>query len=199
MANITGNNNIVINGSDNTISIMKKVVSMQEKIFDSNAISSIILGQIQTNHELLQGVNPNSIYLAGINKAHIDDLVDDAQNILSCANIGYHFIDASLFTLSQLYKHIANLNNSFYNDLFDGVAKTLYEMEQVFIIKNISKLKNKNRVDVCRELIKILDDAHLKNIHPKADLIFIDSATFLEKNYSIIGNYLSTNILGLKI
>lgn len=199
MANIAGNNNIVINGSDNNISIIKRVVSMQEKFFDSNVISNIILGQIRTNHELLQGVNPNSIYLAGINKTHIDDLADDAKNILACANMSYHFLDASQLTLHQLYKSIANLNDSFYDDLYEGVTKTLYEMNQVFIIKNISKLKSRDRVLICRELIKILDDAHLKGVHPRADLIFVDSAVFLEKNYNTIGNYLSTNILGLKI
>lgn len=196
MNNINGSDNIIINGNDNTVSIIREVIKMQNKISDANKISSIILNQIQTNHELLRGKNPNSIYLAGLTKDHIDLLVNDAINGLLCANSGHTLIDASGLTLTALYNQIAGTIGMSSHNAFLKLTDDFYHTSQVVVIKSISKLKYSDCAGVCRDLIKILDDAHYKDIHPKTDLIFIDSALFLEKHYSVIGNYLTTNIVG---
>jgi hypothetical protein len=59
----------------------------------------------------------------------------------------------------------------------------------VFIGLSQSRL-NRDKGGLNRSIIKINDDAHFKKISPRSDLVFIDQASFLEKNFKQLGNYI---------
>lgn len=60
------------------------------------------------------------------------------------------------------------------------------------MISGISKSKiPSGKADYARSIIKINDDAHFKNIFPKSDIIFVDSAAFLERSWEQLGTYIN--------
>lgn len=63
----------------------------------------------------------------------------------------------------------------------------------ILIIIDFSKMKGTtpDRIGHVRSFIKTLDDAHFKDIQPKADLIFVDYASFLQEAWESIGIYLN--------
>lgn len=196
MGEVNGNDNIVVSGDNNTI--IKKVLMQEKIISDKNSISNLIMKVVRINHEILKGHNPNSIYLAGFTDNHLDALEEGVMSGLECNHKQCLFIDMKDQPASYLYEKI--VGSKVPRDQWaKRVDEKLYHSDQVLIIKTMSKSKIKHPEDTFRELIKTLDDAHFKNIHPKTDLVFIDYASFLEKHYEHIGTYLTTNLIGIPL
>ncbi|HBA43124.1 MAG TPA: hypothetical protein DCZ07_09130 [Alphaproteobacteria bacterium] len=57
------------------------------------------------------------------------------------------------------------------------------------VLEDISRSKVSNRAVFVREILKMLDDAHFSGHRPTSDVIFIDSASFLEKGWRLIAPY----------
>jgi hypothetical protein len=65
------------------------------------------------------------------------------------------------------------------------------DTDHVLVFNGLSKSRiNRNKADLTRSIIKINDDAHFKNINPRSDLVFIDQASFLEKNFKQLKIYI---------
>jgi hypothetical protein len=192
--NIFGQDNIVVNGDGNTV--IKEAIMKQKGISDDNLLVNIVNEVIRTNHEILYGQNPNCIYLAGFTRQHLDTIEKHITHGLVCENKKIEAIDmidkTKTFMIDQLssgWGTIPERTTAFY--------RSLIEKERILIIKGLSASRIPYKVNTFRGIIKTLDDAHLKDEYPKTDIIFIDYAAFLEKNYSQIGPYLSTNVIGI--
>lgn len=74
-----------------------------------------------------------------------------------------------------------------------AVEDILLNSNKVLVIQGISRMKasSDSKSGFARSLIKDLDDAHFKGIKPQSDLIFIDSAKFLQDSWANIGAYLN--------
>ena len=67
----------------------------------------------------------------------------------------------------------------------------LLKSNKVVVISGISKSKIASRKsDYARSIIKINDDAQLSNISPASDIVFVDSAAFLEKSWRQLNVYI---------
>lgn len=194
MGRVVGNNNIVIHGDGNVI--VKEFLKMQKEVSQASAVMNIINYQIRENHEILKGHNPNCVYLAAFTPEHIELLEKDVLSGLSCTKIPHKLIDMTAKTENEIYEAIIGnkVPKSKINSL---VEEQLFNTRQILVIKSLSKSKCTQKEIIYRWLIKILDDAHYKNVHPKTDLVFIDYASFLEKHFSSIGGYLTTNLTGI--
>lgn len=193
MDKVNGNHNIVVSGDNNTI--IKRILMQEKQISDKNSISNLIMRVIRINHEILKGHNPNSIYLAGFTANHLDALEEEVLGGLECNHKLCLFIDMKDQPESYLYEKIIGKKHP-RSEWAKRADEKLYNTDQVLIIKALSKSKIKHSEGTFRDLIKALDDAHVKNIHPKTDIVFIDYASFLEKHYEEIGAYLTTNLTG---
>lgn len=194
MPNINGDHNIVISGDGNTI--IKEVLMKEKEISNASSIINIVMETIRTNHEILNGKNPNSIYLAGFTEDHLNNLADNVLSGLHCNQKPNHYIDMTDQTKTYFYESLFGYKASRddWGKLFDDC---LYNTNQVLVIKGLSKSKYRGVQFLYRELIKALDDAHIYGIHPKTDIVFIDYPSFLQKHYDYIGPYLTTNLIGV--
>ncbi len=63
---------------------------------------------------------------------------------------------------------------------------------RTFVFKNPSQIKDKTKlekVQITREIMKILDDAHFSDINTMSDVIIIDRASFLEAGWEYLSAY----------
>lgn len=194
MPKINGDHNIFVNGDGNTI--IKEILMKEKEISNAGSIINIVMETIRTNHEILNGKNPNSIYLAGFTEEHLDSLADNVRDGLHCNKKPNHYIDMTGKTKTYFYESLIGYKakRDDWEKLFDDC---LYNTNQVLVIKGLSKAKYRGVEILFRELIKTLDDAHNKGIHPKTDIVFIDYPSFLQKHYKSIGPYLATNLIGV--
>ncbi len=66
----------------------------------------------------------------------------------------------------------------------------LWNSDKVIVVANLSQSKIPSRKSwYGRSLIKINDDAHIKGIRPRSDLVFVDYASFLQRSWSELGPY----------
>ncbi|MCC5911355.1 MAG: hypothetical protein JJT76_13040 [Clostridiaceae bacterium] len=147
------------------------------------------------NHSV-QYKNPNSGYVIYYSDEHLESSSNDIVKALEWMGRDYILIDAANKTFKQLEEYLLPFHSRTKYEVFKEFENMLLNSDKVLILKNISKLKGSKdaKIKNARSFIKVLDDAHFKNITPKADIIFIDTARFLEDAWDNIGIYL--NILG---
>ena len=80
------------------------------------------------------------------------------------------------------------------NDTHDAwlmFEEILLNSHEVIVISNLSQSKiPSGKAEVARSLIKTNDDAHLRGIKSKSDILFIDYAAFLQRSWSYFGAYI---------
>lgn len=76
---------------------------------------------------------------------------------------------------------------------FRQVEITLMERDVVIVLVGVSRSNFSRKAGFVRGLVKVLDDAHFDNKIPKGNIVFIDYASFLEKNWKEIGVYLAVS------
>lgn len=73
-----------------------------------------------------------------------------------------------------------------------SIKAFLLQTRKIIIVEGISQLKTTRREQViyARAMIKALDDAHFDGIVPQSELVFIDTAEFLQDSWEQLGPYL---------
>lgn len=135
--------------------------------------------------------NPNSGFVVVFKEDQIEKHKAFLIEAIEWAGRDYVLIEAAGRTYKQLGEILCGYALRTSLDAHEVLREFLIDSGKVLIIKELSKAKISGRkADYARDLIKILDDAHFKDIYPKSDLIFIDYAEFLQKGWSSIGLYL---------
>lgn len=155
--------------------------------FDS--LGEFLYSALWHNHEVARGKNPNAICLAAFNEEQIERLTDQTVYALEKLGKKISVIDAARKTSLAFYNEIAGTAFHATYEASEAVAEMLYREERVFAIKEFSKLEDTHKASHMRSLIKVIDDAYLKDIHPKGDIVFVDHASFFERSFHTIGNY----------
>ena len=151
----------------------------------------LFLQAMYTENHQSNTPNPNSGYFIAFDneqiKYHINKIIE-ANNWLGRKQI---VIDATDCSFCQLVCQISNEKPKNNSHAFHILESLLLESDNAFIISNLSKSKlTPNKSSWARSFIKINDDAHFNGITPKSDILFVDSASFLERSWQDIGSYL---------
>ena len=163
---------------------------------DSKFMKELLRRVFDTNHKVLRGHNSNSIYLIGFNKEQFKELEENVKLAVKSLERVYKFVNCANKTFIEIVEEIVSVKYKTNYEAGKVLEQVQMKSNIVIILREFSKSKIK-KSDVAmyfKTLIKNLDDAHFENIHPLSDLIFIDYASFLEKNFNEIGLYLVYNL-----
>lgn len=105
------------------------------------------------------------------------------------------FIDAKNATYKEMAQQLYGTSPKSTAEASNMFQDTLLKSNNVIVISNISQSKiPSGKSDYVRYLIKINYDAHIGRINSKSDILFIDSASFLERSWDSIGPYINVFI-----
>jgi len=151
--------------------------------------------EILIKHNAIEGMPKNSGYLGAVGLESIKKLEELSIYKLEEMKKRFKIVDAKNLTLSKFINVFEGIGTL--QEQIKEIENKLYNDDTVLIIKNLSKLKEteEKKASVAKMFIKMLDDAHFKGIEPLGNLIFLDTASFLDTNYHIIGSYLTSNIV----
>jgi hypothetical protein len=141
------------------------------------------------NHVGRNGKNPQAAFLVGWEDHQLDRLAELAQHASTRLGRKPVLVDAAHKTPLSFYSDIAGAEFRSANEAAGIVAAMLYHDDIVLIVKAISRLNDAGKSRQARWIAKVIDDAHFDHVHPKADIIFVDCASFLEKSYRVLGPY----------
>ena len=147
------------------------------------------------NHKIKEGHNPNAGFLVGFNPDIVEYIVHQIESALKSIGRKYIVIEANEKTFIECINPLVNKNHNTSHDAFLSLKEILLNSDKVVVFKEFSKCKWKtNKGSMVRGIIKILDDAHIKGIRPISDLLFVDYASFLEKNWDYVSTYIKITL-----
>ncbi len=142
------------------------------------------------NHERLKGVNPNAGFIQVFDEADINSIVKVTEEALVWLQRKYLIIDCKDKGIRDIGNSLP-VNCNTLSDFMRSLQHYLLDTDHVLVFNGLSRSRiNRNKADLTRSIIKINDDAHFKNISPRSDLVFIDQASFLEKNFKQLKIYI---------
>ena len=137
--------------------------------------------------------NPNAGFVVAFGPDHLRSRIEGIEAALEWIGCPYLLLDAKERTFTQLARQLLDSPVTSNHGAWMAFEDTLLRRDRVVVISSISRSRIRERkASVARSLIKILDDAHFNGIRPKADLIFIDHASFLEKSWGDLAPYITT-------
>jgi len=148
-------------------------------------------GVFESNHRTPTNPNPQCIYLPAYTTGHLNTLETLARKALAELGRNTVYVDALDKTGLAICEAITNQAFRTAGDGFNAVAEMIAETDTVLVIKGFSEAKMSHKGGFARGLIKCLDDAHIHGRRQEGDVVFVDYASFLEKNWGQIGPYLS--------
>ncbi|EBQ9564243.1 hypothetical protein DPT59_12460 [Salmonella enterica subsp. enterica serovar Stanleyville] len=154
----------------------EKLVSFLSHVFTLNT-------QFQTNMQC--------VYLPAFSESQIELLEKSTSEALNILNRNFVFVDARDKSALAICESITNSSFRTVHNGFTAVKEMIMNTDIIIILIGISKANMARKEGFTRGLIKTIDDAHFKNVIPESNIIFIDYASFLEKNWDYIGPYLS--------
>jgi len=152
----------------------------------------LFLHALYTSNHKEDKPNPNAGYFAGFT----DEQFDSHINRISEANEWLErktlFVDARNCTFKKMASQLYGIDPKNVTEAWKMFYQILLESNNVVVIAGLSKSKIPSmKSDVARSIIKINDDAYFKNIYPASDILFVDSASFLERSWRQLGTYVS--------
>jgi hypothetical protein len=141
----------------------------------------------------MKGRNLRTGFLVGFDSGHITEISEGVQSVLDSIGREYVIVEANGKSFTDCVKSFTRRDYHVIHDAFIDLKEMLLNSNKAVIFKEFSKSKIRTRGKKCsiaRSIIKILDDAHLSDIRPLSDLIFIDYADFLQHCWHSIGTYL---------
>ncbi len=142
-------------------------------------------------HDNSRGKNPNTGFLVGFSEEHIERMAQATVDALSQMGQSFSMVDATGKKPAEIISELSGVQYRNQMDAFQAMEDMLYESDKVFIIKRFSLSKSPSKPSTLRCWIKTLDDAHLRGVVPKANLVLVDNAGFLQKAWGDIGYYLN--------
>ena len=162
---------------------------------ESNYLKKLFEKVFHTNHKVKRGQTHDSVYLIGLNNESINNLARNSKVALLTLKREFKIINCKNKTFKEIAKDLCGEMYSSEKKAWDAMEDIQLYKDIVIVFKELSKAKlYREKIFYFKNLIKITDDAHYKGISPKSDIVFIDSATFLEKYYEEIGLYLVYNL-----
>lgn len=151
----------------------------------------ILCSLFYENHECKGGINPKAGFVVVFTREDLDIQSRSVCKALEALKRTFTVVNAAEKTFRQMGEEISKERCQTANDAMIKFESLLLNTNTVLVIKEISRYKGGlKKGDLVRSLIKILDDAHFKDLSPKADLIFIDHAHFLEEIWMGIREYI---------
>jgi hypothetical protein len=142
-----------------------------------------------------QNKNPNAGYFVSFTEEQINantNKIVEANEWFERTTV---LIDAKNRTFKEMAQQIYGSSPNSTLQAWNMFKEILLTSNNVIVISNISQSKIPSRKSgYVRSLIKINDDAHFKEIKTKSDILFVDSASFLERSWDNIGTYTSVFI-----
>lgn len=142
------------------------------------------------NHVVALGHNPNAGFVAVFGEDDIERVIPQLEEALKWAEREYIVVRAAGRTFRELGEPLTGFRPRTAEEAFEAYQRTLLTTDKVVVVAGISKSKfGKKRADIARALVKIIDDAHFQEIRPRADLIFVDHASFLQSSWYELVTY----------
>jgi len=136
--------------------------------------------------------NPNSGFVMAFDLKQMDRAMKQLEDAVRWTGRVPLILDARDRTFCQLADVMTNHIHRTRQDAYNGFRRMLLETDKVIVIRELSASKlGADKPGKARSLIKILDDAHFDGVTPRASLIFLDYAAFLQKAWRKIGIYLN--------
>ena len=145
------------------------------------------------NHKIMKGHSLRTGFLIGFDSDHIAGISDEVQSALDSIGREYIIVKANGKSFADCVKSFTRRDYHTIYDAFIDLKEILLNSSKVIVFKEFSKSKIQTRGKKCstaRSIIKILVDAHLSDIIPLSDLIFIDYAAFLQYCWYSLGTYI---------
>ena len=145
------------------------------------------------NHKIIKGHNPRTGFLVGFDSNCIAVISEQVQSALDGMGREYVIVEANGKSFAGCIKSFTGKDYHVNHAAFSDLKEMLLNANKTVVFKELSKSKIRTRRKKCsmvRSIIKILDNAHLSDVRPLSDLIFIDYADFLQHCWHSIGTYL---------
>ena len=140
--------------------------------------------------------NPDAAFFYGFTKEHLDGFAAAVPTVLQQLGRPFAVVLCAGKTNRQIYAEAARALGKNVTDQADTytAANALYDAllngASTLVLQMLSQSKGTYKSGFARDLIKTLDDAHIKGFKAMSDIIYIDRASFLEKAWPDIGAYL---------
>jgi hypothetical protein len=185
--------------ADKLTSKLMRDTRIQKELHDiynfksTNRYKLFLAALFYENHKIMRGHNPNSGFIVGFDSGHITEISEGVQSALDTIGREYVIVEANGKSFTDCVKSFTRRDYHVIHDAFIDLKEMLLTSNKAVVFKEFSKSKIRTRGKKCsmaRSIIKILDDAHLSDIRPLSDLIFIDYADFLQYCWQNISTYL---------
>lgn len=156
---------------------------------------NIILKEFTSNRQ--RAFNPNALFFYAFTDSQTDVAEQYILEVLKRHARPHFVVDCSGKRYRQIQEEIVDgefgrnqryeLHKQFEKSMRLGSGST-------FVFKTPSQIKGETkegRVQIARELMKILDDAHHDGINTMSDVILIDRASFLESGWDYLSPYVT--------
>ena len=151
----------------------------------------LFLHALYTSNHRDKNANPNAGYCVTFSEEHFDEhlkKISDANEWLERKTL---LVDAKNCTFKKIASQLHGITPRSETEAWKMFHEILLKSRNVVVISGISKSKiPSKKSDYARSIIKINDDAHLRNIFPTSDIVFVDSAAFLERSWRQLGTYI---------
>ena len=149
-------------------------------------------------HTLLQqnrqsNKNPNAGFVVCYQKEQLSQHSEAVASAVEWERRSHQVIQAA----GRTYREIGELMTGILcRDNYEtqrSIKEYLLQTQRIIIVEGLSELKatRKDQTTYARAMIKVLDDAHFDNIVPQSELIFVDTAQFLQASWEQICPYLN--------
>jgi len=134
--------------------------------------------------------NPNARYFLCFTEEHVAHNTTKVMEALQWLDRVPLHIDARDCSFGDMARQLSGDKPSGTRDAWIMFEEILWNSDKVIVVANLSQSKIPSRKSwYGRSLIKINDDAHIKGIRPRSDLVFVDYASFLQRSWSELGPY----------
>jgi hypothetical protein len=152
----------------------------------------LFLHALYTSNHRDDNPNPNAGYFVTFSEEQLQDCINKIIEANEWLERSIVLIDAKDCTFAAMAKQLFGTEPNSRLDAWKMFEEVLLGSNKVIVLSNISKSKIASRKSgFARMIIKINDDAHIKKIKPKSDILFVDSAGFLERSWDELGDYIN--------
>ncbi len=140
--------------------------------------------------------NPTSIFLIGFTQSQLNSVERETTDSLSEINRDYRIIDCENLAEKEIIDVINKKYSYSMDEALNNLQKTFKNDQIVYIVKNLSNSRIAGEKGVyARNMMDILQKSNKNSLSSRTDIIFIDYASFLEKNWDLLGNHIIYNYL----
>lgn len=140
--------------------------------------------------------NPTSIFLIGFTQSQLNSIERETTDSLSEINRVYRVIDCENLAEKEIVDVINKKYSYSMEEALENLQSTFKNDQIVYIIKNLSKSRIvEDKGLFARNMMDTLQKCTKNSLSSRTDMIYIDYASFLEKNWDILGNHIIYNYL----